>query len=46
MHIKLTCMSADDLEPVDDQGEYETHTRQNSSVHIRVFRTALHGAHR
>lgn len=36
----------DDLEPVDDQGEYETHTRQNSSVHIRVYRTALHGAQR
>ncbi|PNF43332.1 Ribonuclease P protein subunit p20, partial [Cryptotermes secundus] len=36
----------DDLEPLDDQGEYETHVRQNSSVHIRVYRTALRGAQR
>ncbi|XP_067006567.1 ribonuclease P protein subunit p20 isoform X1 [Anabrus simplex] len=33
----------DDLEPVTDQADYETQTRQNSSVHIRVYRTALTG---
>ncbi|PSN45008.1 Ribonuclease P protein subunit p20 [Blattella germanica] len=32
----------DDLEPVDDGAEYETQTRQNSSVHIRVFRCSSH----
>ncbi|KAJ9599160.1 hypothetical protein L9F63_010337 [Diploptera punctata] len=26
----------DDLEPVDNEGDYETRTRHNSSVHIRV----------
>ncbi|XP_047121523.1 ribonuclease P protein subunit p20-like isoform X2 [Schistocerca piceifrons] len=34
----------DDLEPLEDHAEYETNTRQNSSVHIRVFRIALSGA--
>lgn len=33
----------DDLEPLEDQAEYETNTRQNSSVHIRVYRIALGG---
>ncbi|KDR22132.1 ribonuclease P protein subunit p20 [Zootermopsis nevadensis] len=36
----------DDLEPIHDEGEYGTQTRQNSSVHIRVYRTALRGAQR
>ncbi|XP_046396599.1 ribonuclease P protein subunit p20 [Ischnura elegans] len=31
----------DDLEPQDDETEPATSTRQNSAVHIRVFRIAL-----
>ncbi|XP_071451809.1 ribonuclease P protein subunit p20-like [Hetaerina americana] len=31
----------DDLEPQDDETEPATNTRQNSAVHIRVFRIAL-----
>lgn len=34
----------DDLEPVHDQATYDTQTRQNSVIHIRVHRTALAGA--
>ncbi|XP_026273920.1 ribonuclease P protein subunit p20 [Frankliniella occidentalis] len=34
----------DDLEPLHDQATYETQTRQNSVVHIRIQRTALAGA--
>lgn len=31
----------DDLEPQDDETEPATSTRQNSAIHIRIFRTAL-----
>ncbi|CAG2058974.1 unnamed protein product [Timema podura] len=34
----------DDLEPTTDQADYDTQTRHNSSVHIRLYRCALLGA--
>ncbi|XP_015513317.1 ribonuclease P protein subunit p20 isoform X1 [Neodiprion pinetum] len=31
----------DDFEPITDDADYEVNQRQNSAIHIRVFRTAL-----
>ncbi|XP_012257698.1 ribonuclease P protein subunit p20 [Athalia rosae] len=33
----------DDFEPLTDDVDYEVNRRQNSAIHIRVFRTALIG---
>ncbi|XP_015601320.1 ribonuclease P protein subunit p20 isoform X1 [Cephus cinctus] len=33
----------DDFEPLTDDADYEVNNRQNSAIHIRVFRTALIG---
>lgn len=35
---------ADDLEPLNDELDYDAQVRHSSSIHIRVFRTAMHGA--
>lgn len=39
-----TTTLVDDLEPLHDQATYETQSRQNSVVHIRIQRTVLAGA--
>lgn len=36
-----TTTVVDDLEPLHDQASYETQTRQNSVVHIRIHKTPL-----
>lgn len=38
IHILLL---ADDFEPQQDSGEFHSHERQNSAVHIKVFKTAV-----
>lgn len=45
LDIKTSTASIiDDFEPLDDEGDYETINRNNSAIHIRVFRKFLIGS--
>ncbi|KAJ8684009.1 hypothetical protein QAD02_019801 [Eretmocerus hayati] len=44
LDIKTSSVSLiDDLEPKNDEADYDVNERVNSAIHIRVFRTALIG---